>query len=76
MGRRLVPCYHSGVVFMSKLEQMKDKRHKPTLKATIEENLQKVYQELLQEEVPDRFKLLLAELRQRQSALTEPEDGK
>jgi 5'-deoxynucleotidase YfbR-like HD superfamily hydrolase len=61
---------------MSKLEHMKDKREKPTLKATIEENLQKVYQELLQEEVPDRFKQLLAELRQRQSAPSDAEDGK
>lgn len=53
---------------MSMLEQMKDKREKPTLKHTIEENLRKVYQDLLQEEVPDRFKLLLDELRQKQAA--------
>ncbi len=53
---------------MSMLEQMKDKREKPTLKHTIEENLRKVYLDLLQEEVPDRFKLLLEELRQKQAA--------
>ncbi len=53
---------------MSMLEQMKDKREKPTLKHTIEENLRKVYQDLLQEDVPDRFKLLLEELRQKQAA--------
>lgn len=53
---------------MSMLEQMKDKREKPTLRHTIEENLRKVYQDLLQEEVPDRFKLLLEELRQKQTA--------
>lgn len=53
---------------MTMLEQMKDKREKPTLRHTIEENLRKVYQDLLQEEVPDRFKLLLEELRQKQAA--------
>lgn len=52
---------------MSMLESMKDKREKPTLRHTIEENLQKVYQDLLQEEVPDRFKLLLEELRKKQT---------
>lgn len=52
---------------MSMLEQMKDKREKPTLRHTIEENLQRVYQDLLQEDVPDRFKLLLEELRKKQS---------
>ena len=52
---------------MSMLEQMKDKRDKPTLKSMIEENLRKVYQDLLQEEVPDRFKHLLEELRRSQT---------
>ena len=63
---------------MSMLEQMKDKREKPTLRHTIEENLRKVYQDLLQEEVPDRFKLLLDELRQKQAApegAAEPDVG-
>jgi DNA primase len=49
---------------MSKLEKMGDKRDRQALKATIEENLRKVYQELLDEEVPDRFQALLSQLRQ------------
>lgn len=49
---------------MSKLEKMVDKRDRQALKATIEENLRKVYQDVLGEEVPDRFKLLLEQLRQ------------
>lgn len=65
---------------MSMLEQMKDKRDKPTLKSMIEENLRKVYQDLLQEEVPDRFQLLLEELRKgKQSTASDAggaEDGK
>lgn len=65
---------------MSMLEQMKDKRDKPTLKSMIEENLRKVYQDLLQEEVPDRFQLLLEELRKGQKSAVpdagDAEDGK
>ncbi len=49
---------------MSKLEKMGDKRDRQALKATIEENLRKVYQEVLAEEVPDRFKQLLEQLRE------------
>ena len=67
---------------MSKLEKMGDRRDRQALKATIEENLRKVYQEVLGEEVPDRFKLLLEQLRQ-QSATPSgdpsgsgPEDAK
>lgn len=40
------------------------KRREPTAgKATIEDNLRKVYQEVLDEEIPDRFKQLLEQLR-------------
>lgn len=53
---------------MSKLEKMGDRRDRQALKATIEENLRKVYQEVLGEEVPDRFKLLLEQLRQQSAA--------
>lgn len=49
---------------MSKLEKMGDKRDRQALKATIEENLRKVYQDALAEEVPDRFKQLLEQLKQ------------
>lgn len=57
---------------------MADKRDKPTLKGSIEENLRKVYQDLLAEDVPDRFKLLLAELQKTQGAKagTDGEGGK
>lgn len=58
-----------GPDVMSKFENMGDKRDRQALKQTIEENLRKVYQDLLQEEVPDRFKALLAQLRS-QSAET------
>lgn len=48
---------------MSKFEHMGEKRDKQALKQTIEENLRQVYQTLLQEEVPDRFQILLDRLR-------------
>ncbi|MEY4983999.1 MAG: hypothetical protein RIR62_2265 [Pseudomonadota bacterium] len=58
---------------MSMLEKMGEKRDRAALKATIEENLRKVYQEVLEEEVPDRFKQLLAQLRQQSDPATERE---
>ncbi|MEZ5779796.1 MAG: NepR family anti-sigma factor [Paracoccaceae bacterium] len=36
------------------------------IRARIDENLKRVYQEALEEEVPDRFKLLLEELRKKE----------
>ena len=39
---------------------------KSAIKAQIDENLKKVYQAALDEEVPDRFKELLARLSQKQ----------
>ena len=56
---------------MSKLEPMGEKRDRHVLKQTIEDNLRKVYQELLAEEVPDRFTALLNQLRA-QSAPPKP----
>ena len=41
---------------------------KPALHQQIDENLKRVYQETLEEEVPDRFRLLLEELRRKQAA--------
>ena len=38
---------------------------KAKLKAQIDENLKRIYDEALKEEVPDRFKLLLGQLRQK-----------
>lgn len=53
---------------MSKLEPMGDKRDRQALKQTIEDNLRKVYQNLLAEEVPDRFTVLLDQLRAQSAA--------
>ncbi len=58
---------------MSKLEPMGDKRDRRALKQTIEDNLRKVYQDLLAEAVPDRFTALLDQLRA-QSAAQPPRD--
>ena len=41
---------------------------KPALQQQIDENLKRVYKETLEEEVPDRFRLLLEELRRKQAA--------
>lgn len=51
---------------MTMLEKMTDKRDKTGVRSTIEENLRKVYQDLLQEDVPDRFKALLEQLKEAQ----------
>jgi Anti-sigma factor NepR len=39
----------------------------PRLKAQIDENLKRVYQEGLEAEVPERFKALLAQLREKEA---------
>ncbi len=48
------------------LESMGDPRDKARLKAAIDENLRKIYHTLAEEEVPDRFKQLLEELRKKE----------
>lgn len=58
------------------LGRMSDKKDKPALRNSIEENLRKVYQELMDEEVPDRFKQLLAQLKDAQAAPADKDDGK
>jgi uncharacterized protein YpiB (UPF0302 family) len=45
--------------------QMADKKIDANLKHLIDQNLKRVYQDALQEEVPDRFKQLLEQLRQK-----------
>lgn len=55
------------------LGRMGDKQDKPTLKISIEENLRKVYQDLLAEDVPDRFRQLLAELQNTHGAKAGPD---
>ncbi|MEX1661245.1 NepR family anti-sigma factor [uncultured Thioclava sp.] len=42
---------------------MADEKSKSSIKEQINENLKRVYEEALQEEVPDRFKDLLAQLK-------------
>lgn len=48
-------------------------RRKPAtgVRRDIEENLKRVYQDALQEQVPDRFKDLLAQLKAKDQAKTE-----
>lgn len=47
--------------------QMSDDSKKTRIKAQIDENLRRVYEEALNEEVPDRFKVLLEQLRQKEA---------
>lgn len=45
---------------------MKQDNDRSKLQAQIDENLKRVYQEVLQEEIPDRFKDLLEQLRRKE----------
>ena len=47
---------------------MPDSDPKANLRQQIDQNLKRVYQDALQEEIPDRFKALLAELRDKEKA--------
>lgn len=58
---------------MSKLEPMGNKRDRQALKQTIEDNLRKVYQDLLSEAVPDRFTALLDQLRAQSTPPAHPD---
>jgi hypothetical protein len=49
------------------LETMGDPKDAARLKAAIDENLRKIYQEILEEELPDRFKQLLEQLRKKEA---------
>ncbi len=46
---------------------MKQNSETAKLQAQIDENLKKVYQEALEEKIPDRFKDLLEQLRQKEA---------
>lgn len=48
------------------LEQMAGQEKKSSLREQIDENLRRVYQDALNEEVPDRLKQLLEQLRQKE----------
>lgn len=45
------------------IEEMADEASKARLQREIDENLKRVYQDALKEDVPDRFKLLLEQLK-------------
>ncbi|GGW40330.1 hypothetical protein GCM10011452_30840 [Gemmobacter lanyuensis] len=45
---------------------------KSSLQSQIDENLRRVYEEALKEEVPERFKDLLAQLKAKEAAAKEP----
>ncbi|MBI6629412.1 hypothetical protein JAO82_05900 [Pontibaca sp. S1109L] len=49
---------------------------KKTSQMQIDENLKKVYQEMLDDEIPDRFRDLLAQLRQQDRAKQEDDSIK
>lgn len=44
---------------------MANERDRPAMKHQIDENLKRVYEEALEQEVPDRFAQLLAQLREK-----------
>jgi hypothetical protein len=46
---------------------MKQTNETAKLQAQIDENLKRVYQEALEEQVPDRFQALLEQLRQKET---------
>ncbi|WP_347311422.1 NepR family anti-sigma factor [Defluviimonas sp. SAOS-178_SWC] len=46
---------------------MKQSNETAKLQAQIDENLKKVYQDALEEKIPDRFKDLLEQLRQKEA---------
>ncbi len=47
-------------------DDMADKQENSGLKKQIDENLRRVYQQALEEKVPDRFEKLLAQLREKE----------
>ncbi|MGL4280889.1 MAG: NepR family anti-sigma factor [Albidovulum sp.] len=58
---------NKGVRGMFESESERDKRSPSPIEAAINENLRKVYQEALEESIPDRFRLLLDELRKKEA---------
>ena len=49
------------------MERMAGDKQKSSLRKDIDENLKRVYEDALKEEVPDRFKLLLEQLKAKES---------
>ncbi len=54
---------------------MTQERPDPTLSREIDTNLRKVYENVLNEEVPDRFKELLSQLRAQKAPVAEQKKG-
>ena len=57
---------------MSGGHSMPDRKPKAKLRQDIDENLKRVFNEALEEDVPDRFKLLLAQLKAKDAAAKDP----
>ena len=64
MGMRSVPCKFAGLE-TNVWQAMAQNKDAPKIRAQIEENLKRVYDEALDAEVPARFKELLEQLRQK-----------
>jgi len=62
---RWVPCKVAGCV-KNMFEEMAKNPTKSRLKEQIDQNLKRVYEEVAKEEVPDRFKLLLQQLKDKE----------
>ena len=64
MGMRSVPCKSAGLE-TNVWQAMAQNKDAPKIRAQIDENLKRVYDEALEAEVPARFKELLEQLRQK-----------
>ncbi len=71
---RLVPCK----VEMGKKKMypdMTDGNPRSKIRAQIDENLKRIYDETLKEDIPDRLTALLDQLRKKSAAAAEDKDG-
>ena len=69
MTKRLVPSKRIKASRRKMIVIMPDTDPKANLRQQIDQNLKRVYQDALQEEVPDRFKDLLAQLREKEKTV-------
>jgi hypothetical protein len=66
LRKRLVPC--SGKETDEKMHRAMAEEHpKSKLQEEIDQNLRRVYNDALSQDIPDRFKQLLEELRNREA---------
>jgi len=56
-----------GLIMNSDLTEMSDEHENSKINREIDANLKRVYSGLLEEDVPDRLKQLLAELRKKEA---------